>query len=224
MCGRMTITEPERVVRKFKPDVNKATLDQPRFNIAPSQMVPALIARDGQRVLGDLQWGLVPHWAEDPTVGQRMINARAETVAEKPAFRAAFKKRRCVIACDGFYEWQKSAQGKQPYYVRVDGGAPFGFAGLYEVWKSADDEKLSTCTIITTTPNEIMSPIHHRMPVILNSDDWSSWLDPANDDSASLQKLLRPFNASRMDAYPISTHVNSPAHDDERCVQPVGLK
>ena len=224
MCGRMTITDPERVVEKFKPDSSKATLDRPRYNIAPAQRVPAMIMMKSKRVLGDLKWGLVPSWAKDSAIGNSMINARAETVAEKPAFRAAFKKRRCVIACDGFYEWQKSAQGKQPYYVRVDGGAPFGFAGLYEVWKSADNEKLSTCTIITTTPNEIMSPIHHRMPVILNPDDWSSWLDPANDDSASLQKLLRPFNASRMDAYPISTHVNSPAHDDERCVQPVGLK
>ena len=219
MCGRMTITEPERIVEKFRPDVNKSTSDRPRYNVAPSQKLPAMIIGEGQRILGDLQWGLVPSWAKDPAIGNRMINARAETVAEKPAFRSAFKKRRCLIGADGFYEWQRTSGGKQPYYIRVDKGDPFAFAGLYEIWKQEDGSKLSTCTIITTTPNETMKSIHHRMPVILDEASWAQWLDPENDTTDSLQKMLRPFDAGRMNAYKISTYVNSPAHDDEKCIE-----
>lgn len=217
----MTISEPERIVEKFRADVNKATLDAPRYNVVPSQKLPALIIGEGKRILGDLQWGLVPSWAKDPAVGNRMINARAETVAEKPSFRSAFKKRRCLIGSDGFYEWQRASGAKQPYHIRVDDGAAFAFAGLYEIWKRADGEKLSTCTIITTTPNETMKPIHHRMPVILDEDAWADWLAPENEDTPALQALLRPFDASRMQASKVSTYVNSPAHDDPKCIEPV---
>ncbi len=218
MCGRMTITEPERIVRKFKADVNKATLDKPRFNIAPSQIVPALIARDEQHILGDLQWGLVPYWAEDPAIGNRMINARAETVATKPSFRSAFRKRRCLIPADGYYEWQKTVGGKQPVYIRIDNGAAFAFAGLYEIWTGPDETKLSTCTIITTTPNDALASIHHRMPVILDEDGWHDWLGGDNADIGALQDMLVPFDPSRTTAYPVSPRVNSPRNDDAGCI------
>ena len=221
MCGRMTITDPERVVAKFRPDVNKTTGNEPRYNVVPSQKLPAMIMGQGRRILGDLQWGLVPSWAKDPAIGNRMINARAETVAQKPSFRSAFKKRRCLIGSDGFYEWRRTSGAKQPYYIRVDDGVPFAFAGLYEIWKQGDGSKLSTCTIITTTPNEIMEPIHHRMPVILDEVAWTEWLDPENDARDALQKLLRPFDASRMSTTRISDYVNSTAHDDEKCIAAV---
>jgi len=218
MCGRMTITEPERIIRKFKADANKATLDKPRFNIAPSQIVPAMIARDKQRIMGDLQWGLVPHWAEDPAIGNRMINARAETVATKPSFRSAFRKRRCLIPVDGYYEWQKTTGGKQPVFIQIDNGAAFAFAGLYETWTGPDETKLSTCTIITTTPNDALASIHHRMPVILDEDCWHDWLEVDNADIGALQDMLVPFDPSRTTAYPVSTHVNSPRNDDGECI------
>jgi putative SOS response-associated peptidase YedK len=167
MCGRYTIRQPQRLIDKLFPKKVQADLSRPRYNIAPTQNVPTLFLLGGQRVLKDLRWGLVPSWADDPAIGNRMINARAETIRAKPAFRSAFGKRRCLIPADGFYEWQKLKDGKQPMYVRVDEGQPFAFAGLYELWHPGGDNGLMSRTIITTGPNELMKPIHDRMPVIL---------------------------------------------------------
>jgi putative SOS response-associated peptidase YedK len=219
MCGRYTIRRPERLIDVFCIKKLEAVLGRPRFNIAPTQNVPVLLLREGRRVLANVRWGLVPSWAEEPSIGNRLINARAETVAAKPAFRSAFAKRRCLIPADGFYEWQKVGGGKQPMYVQVDRGEPFAFAGLYEVWHPDGDDELVSCTIITTTPNKLMRPIHDRMPVILPEEQYDRWLDPDRADKVQLQKMLTPFDATRMDAYPVSKHVNSPGNDDAKCVE-----
>jgi putative SOS response-associated peptidase YedK len=167
VCGRYTLTNPKRLIEVFSPMKVEADLSRPRYNIAPTQNVPTIVLPGGKRVIKDFRWGLVPAWAEDISIGSRMINARAETVATKPAFRSAFTKRRCLILADGFYEWQKQDRGKQPMFIRVDGGQPFPFAGLFEVWHPGAEDETITCTIITTEPNELMKAIHERMPVIL---------------------------------------------------------
>jgi putative SOS response-associated peptidase YedK len=164
-----------------------------------------------------LRWGLIPGWADDPKIGNRMINARAETVASKPAFRNAFKRRRCLVVTDGFYEWKKLVQGKQPHYIRMKDDRPFAFAGLWESWHR-DGSQIESCTIITTEPNALMKSIHNRMPVILRPDDYDCWLDPEFQDGDALQRLLAPFSAHRMEAYPVSTLVNSPGNDVADCI------
>ena len=169
-----------------------------------------------------LRWGLIPSWARDPAIGNRLINARAETVGEKPAFRAALRRRRCLIAADGFYEWQRAGARKQPYFIRLRDDRPFAFAGLWESWEGADHSALETCTILTTDANEVMRPIHDRMPVILAPDDYARWLDPAIESPAPLAGLLRPYAADDLTASAVSPHVNSPAHEDPRCIEPAG--
>lgn len=218
MCGRYTITDSRRVAEAFELDAIEADLSRPRYNIAPTQNVPAVLVRDGARVLVDLHWGLVPSWAKDRTIGARLINARAETLASKPSFRSAFAQRRCLIVADGFYEWARRGAAKQPMYIRVDGGAPFAFAGLYERWRLETPEALASCTIITTEPNMLLKPIHDRMPVILPREAYAAWLDPAQTDPAALAVLLKPFDADWMTAQPVSHHVNSPRHDDKQCI------
>lgn len=218
MCGRMAITDPDRVVRRFSPDDIRTPIEKPRYNLAPSQMVPAMIEKDGQRILGELKWGLVPPWAKEVSIGNRMINARAETVHEKPAYRAAYKRRRCIIPADGFYEWKRSEDGRQPYFIGMKEREPFAIAGLYEIW-SGGGERLATCTLITTTPNALMAPIHDRMPVILEEKDWGTWLAPGDEDAEARQDLLKPCAPDTMHAFPVSTHVNSPAHDDPDCIR-----
>jgi putative SOS response-associated peptidase YedK len=205
----------------------------PRFNIAPTQPVAAvrLAPESGQRQLAFLKWGLVPAWAKDPAIGNRLINARAESVAEKPAFRAAFRRRRCLVVADGFYEWQRSGGRKQPYFIRLRDDRPFAFAGLWESWEGKDVPRtfwetvpgtslLETCTLITTGPNELMEPIHNRMPVILAPNDYDRWLDPAIQEPDALRPLLRPYPASAMLALPVSPHVNNPRNDDAECIAP----
>ncbi len=173
-----------------------------------------------------LRWGLVPHWARDAAIGNRMINARAETVAEKPAFRAAFRQRRCLIAADGIYEWRKAPDGaKQPYFIRRADDAPFAFAGLWERWRTPGDgthggEPLETCAIITTEANQTLAPIHHRMPVILAADDHDAWLDPEPPSAAALTALLRPAPADAVIAQPVGRHVNNARNDDPACIAP----
>jgi putative SOS response-associated peptidase YedK len=221
MCGRYTLTNPKRLVAEFSPKKVEADLSRPRYNVAPTQNVPTIVLPGGKRVIKDFRWGLFPPWAENPSIGNRLINARAETVATKPAFRSAFIKRRCLILADGFYEWQKVEHGKQPMYVRVDGGRPFAFAGLYEVWHPGAEDETITCTIITTEPNELMRAIHNRMPVILAEQFHERWLDPDLTDRGELQAMLRPFDASRMDAYTVSSWVNSPTQDDARCIEQI---
>lgn len=195
----------------------------PRYNIAPTQDVAVVRAgTSGSRELAMLHWGLVPAWAKERDVGNRMINARAETLAEKPAFRAALRARRCLVLADGFYEWQKLPTRKQPYHVRLRDGRPFGFAGLWERWNSPEGEALESCTIVTTVPNEVVAPIHDRMPVILAAEDVGAWLEPGQRDVTAILPLLRPYPAELMKAYPVGLRVNSPANDDPRCLERIG--
>lgn len=216
MCGRFALkSKPSEIAEEF--GIEKIPLLQPRFNIAPSQLVAAVRANP-DRELAMFKWGLIPSWVSDPTIGNRMINARAETIAKKPSFRDAFKQRRCLVVADGFYEWKKQGSGKQPHYIRLKDDHPFGFAGLWERW-SRDGEEIESCTIITCEPNEMMMPIHNRMPVILDRDDYDQWL---MGDSKEVGELLRPFQADRMMAYPVSTLVNNTANDVERCMERVG--
>jgi putative SOS response-associated peptidase YedK len=197
----------------------------PRYNIAPTQTVAAVRANpDGKgRELALLKWGLIPSWAKDPKIGSSLINAGAETVATKPAFRSAFRKKRCLIAVDGFYEWQAIAgqKTKQPYYIAVKDVPAFAFAGLAEHWTSPDGTAADTCTIITTTANSLMQPIHNRMPVILDPADYDRWLDPAQQDPNEVLPLLKPFAADRMQAVPVSTLVNSPRNESPQCIAPL---
>ncbi|WP_420632168.1 SOS response-associated peptidase [Candidatus Leptofilum sp.] len=227
MCGRFALMTPtEQLAMQFDvPETAVAALPPsvPRYNIAPTQSVTAIrLGENGGRELTFFRWGLVPSWAKDIKIGSRMINARSETVAEKPSFRAAFKRRRCLIPADGFYEWRKLGSGKQPTFIRpVDGEErPFALAGLWEVWRDPDGSSLQTCTILTTTPNELMAPIHNRMPVIVEPEDFDLWLNPEPNPELGLH-LLRPYPAEKMRAYPVSTIVNSPRNDVPECIQPV---
>jgi len=218
MCGRFTLrTSPRSVADAF--GLNDVPLFEPRYNIAPTQPVAAIQLQDGHRQLSFLRWGLIPSWADDPSIGNRMINARAEGVADKPSFRSAFKKSRCLIVADGFYEWKKLDKSKQPYYIKLQDECPFAFAGLAEHWHRGD-QTIDSCTIITTDPNELMVGIHDRMPVILPPDAYDLWLDPEFQDKEKLLSMLRPYPAEGMVAYPVSTIVNSPRNENPACVEP----
>ncbi|HEV3025281.1 MAG TPA: SOS response-associated peptidase [Pirellulales bacterium] len=218
MCGRFTLRTPASHVAEAFGLADLFDF-QPRYNIAPRQAVAAVrIAQNDGRELAFLKWGLVPSWADEPSIGYKMINARSETAATKPSFRRAFKSRRCLIVADGFYEWQKTGSKKQPFYIRLADGAPIGFAGLWEHWKR-DGQEIESCTILTTDANELMAPIHNRMPVIVGRDDYGVWLDPAVQEVERLQPLLRPFLSGEMTAYPVSTVVNNPKNDVEECVE-----
>jgi putative SOS response-associated peptidase YedK len=170
-----------------------------------------------------MRWGLIPSWAKDQSIGSRMINARAETLSEKPSFRDAFRKRRCLVVADGFYEWQKVAGRKRPMRIVLQTGEPFAFAGLWESWRDPEGTTVRSCTIITTGPNSLIEPIHNRMPVILSRDDEARWLDPEMDDPPSLLQMLAPYPQGAMDAYEISTLVNSPANDVPDCIERLRL-
>jgi putative SOS response-associated peptidase YedK len=222
MCGRFTLTvTPEAVMELFQ--LTSAPPLQPRYNIAPSQPVAAVrAAPDGSgRELMLVRWGLIPHWAKDPAIGAKMINARAETVAEKPSFRTAFRRRRCLVPADGYYEWRKEGGQKQPYYIRMAGGGPFALAGLWEHWEGADGSVIESCAILTTDSNEVVRPIHHRMPVILPASTYQTWLDPSLQGGEAVQALLALHPGDDLSAFPVSTHVNRPTNDDERCVAPL---
>lgn len=224
MCGRYTIAKPKRIVEVFKPDLMLADSDRPRFNIAPMQKVPVVMTEEGRSVVRDCQWGLVPAWAKDPAIGSRMINARAESVATKPSFRDSFRRYRCLVPFDGFYEWRLTPEGrKQPTYIRVDEGAMLAFAGLYARW-TRGGSSLLTCTIITTEANEKIKPIHERMPVILPPYAWPQWTDASMEDSAELESMLKAFDGGRMDACEVSSVVNSPSNDSPDCIAPLDHK
>ena len=167
-----------------------------------------------------LRWGLVPAWAKDPAIGNRLINARAESAAEKPAFRAAMRRRRCLVVADGFYEWQRTRPGEAALFIRLHGDRPFAFAGLWEAWEAPDHSTLETCTILTTAANELVRPIHDRMPVILSASGYAAWLDPAIEDPRQLMPLLAPYPSDEMEAQPVGDFVNSPAHDSPQCIEP----
>ncbi|ASC72452.1 Putative SOS response-associated peptidase YoqW [Halomicronema hongdechloris C2206] len=224
MCGRFSLTQTgDSLAAAFRLQVPLS--GAPRYNIAPSQPVVTLVATStaptphGQR----LRWGLIPSWAKDPTMGNRLINARAETVAEKPSFRAAFKRRRCLVLADGFYEWQRQDRNtKQPYYMFLKDHRPFAFAGLWEHWHDPNSgDELQTCTILTTAANELMQPIHNRMPVILAPEHYAPWLDPDYYQPQVLQEMLHPYGAAAMECYPISTLVNNPRNDSPECMAPL---
>ena len=220
MCGRFTLRTPaHRLAEAF--GVRELPNLRPRYNIAPSQDVVAIrAADDGTRELVSLRWGLIPFWAKEAAIGNRMINARAETVAEKPAFRAAFRRRRCLVAADGFYEWQNTDGGaKQPYFIRLADDAPFAIAGLWERWSAPDGAAVESCTLITTDANDLLKPIHHRMPVILAPADHDAWLDA---EAPSAAALLRPYPADEMVAYAIGPLVNDPRTDEPACIAPLG--
>ncbi len=222
MCGRFTLSTPAQTLQKLF-DLPEVPELPPRYNIAPSEMLATVRLPEGKpsRGLAGLRWGLIPPWATDPDVGNRMINARAETVATSPAFRGAFRRRRCLIPADGFYEWQRQGRYKQPFYLHMRDGSPFAFAGLWEHWKGPEGQVIESCTLITTEPSELVRPVHNRMPVILDPDDYALWLDPGMNDVEPLKALLRPYPPEQMEAYPVSQMVNSPANDDPACIAPL---
>ncbi|PSN14172.1 hypothetical protein C7293_12875 [filamentous cyanobacterium CCT1] len=225
MCGRFSLnqTGEELAVAFHLKDVPPVA---PRYNIAPTQPVATVVAtaEHPEPHFHLLQWGLIPSWAKDPAIGSRMINARAETVAEKPSFRAAFKRRRCLVLADGFYEWQRQGKGqpKQPHYIFLRDHQPFAFAGLWEHWHDpVGGGELQTCTLLTTAPNELMEPLHNRMPVILPPEDYAAWLDPSYYQPQTLQAMLRPYESEAMERYPVSKVVNKPQHDTPNCIEPL---
>ncbi|WP_430508084.1 SOS response-associated peptidase [Rossellomorea marisflavi] len=219
MCGRFSLIESvHELQQQFEFDLS-ADL-QPRFNIAPSQEVFSIISDGKKRRGGTLRWGLVPHWAKEAKIGYKMINARAEGINEKPSFREPFRKKRCLIIADGFYEWKKVDDRKQPYRFIMKDRKPFAFAGLWETWKKGDSP-LHTCTIITTTPNAVTEDIHDRMPVILKREDYDRWLDPSNQAVDKLKSLLVPYPAEEMELYPVSELVNSPKNDVADVLSPL---
>ena len=224
MCGRFSQTaSPEVIAQQF--ELTDPPLFNPRYNIAPSQPIVAIrIDPDTTtRKLVQLRWGLIPSWAKDPKIGNQCINAKSETVAEKPVFRSAFKKRRCLVVATGFYEWQVQGRTKQPMWIGLRNKSPFAFAGLWEHWTPAEGEPLETCTIITTEPNDLMAPIHNRMPVILAPSSYDQWLDPTFQQAEPLKALLRPYPSEELTAYPVSTLVNNPRHDAPQCLEPVSV-
>jgi putative SOS response-associated peptidase YedK len=224
MCGRFTLSQTGEALAEVFELADVPTV-APRYNIAPTQPVgvvrsaPAsgLVARE----FTYLSWGLVPSWSKDPKMGARLINARAETVAEKPSFRAAFKRRRCLVIADGFYEWKRTQKSKQPYYFQLKDHQPFGFAGLWEHWEDGNGDVIESCTMITTEANGVLSPIHDRMPVILDPAGYELWLNPTIETDPRLHDLLRPYAEEAMESYPVSASVNNPRHETADCIQPL---
>jgi putative SOS response-associated peptidase YedK len=224
MCGRYTLTVDPADLREAFPGLTFPEDMTPRYNVAPSQPV-AVVANNGKQAVEFFKWGLVPSWAKDVSIGNRMINARGETLAEKPSFRAAYRRRRCLVLADGFYEWkaEPGQKSKTPMFIKLKSGEPFAFAGLWEVWHPDQADVLLSCAIITTTPNALMEKIHDRMPVILPAKAYDLWLDPAEqtpDALRALDKLLKPYPAAQMTALPVSRAVNDPKNDSPECIQP----
>ncbi|WP_414541234.1 SOS response-associated peptidase [Nostoc sp. CCY0012] len=220
MCGRFTLNQSSAALAEFfqvKSIPNLAA----QYNIAPTQRVATVLhnPESGSNEFQQLRWGLIPSWAKDASMGAKLINARAETVAEKPAFRSAFKHRRCLVLADGFFEWQRQNGKKQPFYFRLVDGQPFGFAGLWEKWRSPEGEEITSCTILTTAANELLQPIHERMPVILAPQDYDLWLNPQMQTRETLQPLLCSYPSQAMTAYPVSTIVNNPRHNTPECIR-----
>jgi putative SOS response-associated peptidase YedK len=219
MCGRYVIRAPTKTIAKMH-RVFDAPLFEARYNVAPTQSVPIVRAKDGTREMVLVRWGLIPSWAKDANIGYRLINARADTVATKPSFRSAFKRRRCLVPADGFYEWKKGRKVKQPFYIHRKDEEPFAFAGLWESWENPEDGKeVQSCSLITTEANKLMAPIHDRMPVILDPSACDQWLD-ADEPVSDLHSLLKPFPPAELTAYPVSLYVNSPKNQGPKCIEP----
>lgn len=220
MCGRYSLTSPLESVRRLFDVAGGGNL-APRYNIAPTQLAPVVRLAEGAaggRRLDPLTWGLVPAWAKDPSTGARLINARSETAAGKPSFRSAFRRRRCLVPADGFYEWKAEAGGKQPYRIAFRDDRPFAFAGLWEHWQGKDGAELESFTILTCEANALLRPLHARMPVILEPEAHARWLDP---DAGGVADLLLPYAGEGLHFFPVSRRVNSPRHDDAECIRPL---
>jgi putative SOS response-associated peptidase YedK len=217
MCGRFSLSTGLTTLKeKFQFNFTDET--KPRYNIAPSQSILTVVQNDNDRVGKQMRWGLIPFWAKDIKIGYKMINARAETIDEKPAYKHPFQKQRCLILADGFYEWKKQGKEKQPYRFKLKNGEPFAFAGLWDRW-----ETLYSCTIITTKPNNLTKEVHDRMPVILPKDTYDLWLNPNMTETDYLKSLLVPYPEEEMVAYPVSTLVNSPKNDIPSVMEPIQL-
>lgn len=223
MCGRFTLTVDPDQLREAMPWLEVPSGFKPRYNIAPSQPV-AVVPNNGENRLDFFVWGLIPSWAKDPQIGNRMINARAETLVEKPSFKNAFRRRRCLILADGFFEWKiderDGRQVKVPMYIRMKDGKPFAFAGLWELWNAPDGSQVYSTTIITTEPNTFLKSIHNRMPVILPVEKYSTWLEQKEMDPGNLQPLLTPYTSKDMTAFAVSRKVNDPKNEDPDIIQP----
>jgi len=219
MCGRYTLrTLPKELARQFGVKVSGL---KPSYNIAPTQQVAVVrLDKEGEkREFVRVRWGLVPFWADDPKTGYSLINARAETVATKRSYKRSFQQRRCLILADGFYEWKKTGDKKQPYFIHMKSDEPFAFAGIWEEWQGEAGE-IESCAMIVTNANELMKPVHERMPVILHPDDYDVWLDPEMQDTEKLQELLRAYPSEEMEMYPVRTVVNNPRNDAKDCLEP----
>ena len=222
MCGRYRLSRRKQLIHEYFDTADEVDWE-PRYNIAPSQSV-GIIRQDPaqpERGFSLARWGLIPYWAKDSSIGYKLINARSETVGSKPAFREAFESRRCLIPADGFYEWQKTGKSKQPYCFEMMERDPFAFAGLWDSWRTPDGATLETCTILTTTPNQLLADMHDRMPVILPSASYDLWLDPGFRDLAATTEMLKPYDAGQMRRYTVSAWVNNVANDDRQCSEPI---
>ena len=219
MCGRFTRQSPgDVIVKDFA--IKELSIDMPpSFNVSPGQDI-AVIIKDSVRKLVSRRWGLIPHWSRDPSIGYKLINARSETVEEKPSFKSSYRERRCLVVADGFYEWKKEGKHKYPYFIRTASGRLFAMAGIWDSWTAPDAQPVYTCGILTTRANSVLEPIHNRMPVILSRENEEKWLDTEIPDLDSLKTLMEPYNDEEMVAYRVSDRVNSPKNNDPDCVIP----
>jgi putative SOS response-associated peptidase YedK len=219
MCGRYRLSRRKQIIEEYFGSAPWDDEWNPRYNIAPTQFVPVIRQhpKEPVRQITTMRWGLIPNWARDASIASSTINAKSETVAEKPAFRDPFKYRRCLIPADAFYEWKRIGTSKQPFCFEVNGGELFAFAGLWDGWKNPEAQWVKTCSILTTTPNAVTATVHDRMPVILQQDNYDLWLDPGMNDAQVVSELLKPYDAKSMRSYPISTRINHVANDDEDC-------
>jgi putative SOS response-associated peptidase YedK len=225
MCGRYRLSRRKQIIEEHF-DCDPWDDDwSPRYNIAPTQPVPVIRQhpKEAVRQISSLRWGLIPNWARDASIASGTINAKSETAASKPTFRDPLKFRRCLIPAGGFYEWAKTANGKQPYCFEISNGALFAFAGLWDGWKDSNGNWVKTCSILTTTPNAVTSAVHDRMPVILDRESYDLWHDPGMQNVAAISELLKPYDADSMRCYPVSTRINHVSNDDEDCSRPVAI-
>ena len=226
MCGRYRLSRRKQLVAEYFDAVSGEDEWNPRYKIAPTQPVPIIRQhpKEPRRELSLVRWGLIPSWAKDTSGAARMVNARSETAAARPAFRDALASRRCLVPADGFYEWVRTGTAKQPYCFEVDDGELFAFAGLWERWKDLSGQWIKSCSILTTTPNVVTSAVHDRMPVILGPADYDLWLDPGMKNVGALSEILKPYDARMMRCYPVSTRLNQVQNDDAECAKPIELE
>lgn len=225
MCGRYRLSRRKQIIEEYFDASNWQDDWSPRFNIAPMQPVPVIRQhlKEPVRQISTMRWGLIPNWARDASIASGTINAKSETVANKPAFRDPLRLRRCLIPADGFYEWKRTASSKQPFCFEVNHGELFAVAGIWDCWKNRDGQWVKTCSILTTTPNAMTAAVHDRMPVILDPSTYDLWLDPGLQNIAAISELLKPHDARLMRCYPVSSRLNHVTNDDADCSRPVEL-